>query len=130
MAWRGYHNALYYLQKVLVDDGTLEALRVRVNNLHQALTQFENGYPVGQTAPHLNGHAEPHKPFEVDKLTPREGEVLKLIVDGNSTKQIAGKLGIAFKTAACHRSRVMNKLGAPNSAALVRSAIRRGLVEL
>jgi DNA-binding CsgD family transcriptional regulator len=130
MAWRGYHSALDSLQKVRGDDGTLETLRARVNDLHQTLKQFENVDQVGQTARHLNGHAKPGKPLEVDELTQREGEVLKLIVDGNSTKQIAVQLGIAFKTAACHRSRIMSKLSTQNTAALVRSAIRLGLVEL
>ena len=62
-------------------------------------------------------------------LTPRERTVLQLIVAGKTTRQIATELGIAFKTAACHRSSAMGKLDVNNTAALVREAIRLGLVK-
>lgn len=58
--------------------------------------------------------------------TPREIEVLKLIAAGLSTKQIAVSLGISFKTASCHRSRLMDKLGIHEIAGLTRYAIRNG----
>ncbi|HEY1342743.1 MAG TPA: helix-turn-helix transcriptional regulator [Bryobacteraceae bacterium] len=61
-------------------------------------------------------------------LTPREDEVLKLIASGLSTKQIALSLGISFKTAACHRSRLMDKLGIHEVAGLTRHAVERGIV--
>jgi DNA-binding CsgD family transcriptional regulator len=59
----------------------------------------------------------------MDKYTQREDEVLQLIVSGRSTKQIAVDLGISFKTAACHRYRVMRKSGASNAADLVRKTL-------
>jgi DNA-binding NarL/FixJ family response regulator len=61
-------------------------------------------------------------------LTPRETEVLKLIVEGHSSKCIARQLNIAFKTVRCHRSRIMDKLQVHNAASLVRFAIRQGIV--
>jgi DNA-binding CsgD family transcriptional regulator len=66
----------------------------------------------------------------VDKLTSREVEVLKLIATGLSTKEIARSLGIAFKTAACHRSRIMAKLDIHDVANITRYAIRSGYVGL
>src|SRR5690242_3362370 len=63
-----------------------------------------------------------------ESLTSREVEVLKLIANGLSTKEIAHSLGIAFKTAACHRSRIMAKLDIHNVANLTRYAIRSGYV--
>jgi DNA-binding CsgD family transcriptional regulator len=60
----------------------------------------------------------------MEVLTQREHEVLGLIIEGHSTKQIAANLGIAFKTAACHRYRIMGKVGALNAADLVRRSIR------
>jgi DNA-binding CsgD family transcriptional regulator len=63
-------------------------------------------------------------------LTAREIEVLKLIATGMSTKQIAISLQIAFKTAACHRSRIMDKLGIHEVAGLTRYAIRQGYIEI
>jgi DNA-binding NarL/FixJ family response regulator len=62
-------------------------------------------------------------------LTNRELQILHLICEGLSTKQIALELGITFKTAACHRSNIMAKLDAHNTVVLVRYAIRAGLIE-
>jgi DNA-binding NarL/FixJ family response regulator len=64
-----------------------------------------------------------------DQLTPREVEVLKLIACGQSGKQIAEKLGIAFRTARSHRSNLMEKLDVHDTASLVRYAIRTGLIQ-
>jgi len=62
-------------------------------------------------------------------LSPREREVLHLVVEGLTTKEIASRLGITVKTAENHRCRVLDKLGVRNSAELVRYAMRRRLVE-
>jgi len=64
-----------------------------------------------------------------DLLTTREREVLQLVAEGKSTKQIAEILGIAQKTAESHRSHLMVKLGIHQVAGLVRYAVRRGLVQ-
>jgi DNA-binding CsgD family transcriptional regulator len=63
-------------------------------------------------------------------LTPREKEVLQHVADGRSSVEIAELLGVSPKTVETHRARLMVKLAAPNSAALVRAAIRLGLVPL
>lgn len=62
-------------------------------------------------------------------LTPREQEVLQLVAEGKSTKEIAAMLGISGRTAESHRKRIKSKLGIRETAGLVRYAIRRGLVE-
>jgi DNA-binding CsgD family transcriptional regulator len=59
----------------------------------------------------------------MESLTTREQEVLQLIITGRSTKQIAADLGMSFKTAACHRYRIMSRSGASNAADLVRLAL-------
>jgi len=64
-----------------------------------------------------------------DCLTRRECVVLKCIAEGHSTKQVATALGITFKTAACHRYRVMDKLDIHDTASLVRYAIRNGFIQ-
>lgn len=61
-------------------------------------------------------------------LTPREREVLTLIAQGNSSKQVAYSLGISFKTAVCHRYNIMEKLNIHDVSGLVRFAIRNGLI--
>jgi DNA-binding NarL/FixJ family response regulator len=78
---------------------------------------FNNGY----------GNNEPQR--SLDRLTSREIEVLKLMADGLTTKQISKALGIAFKTAACHRYRILDKLGVETTVEAVRWAIRGGIIE-
>src|SRR5207249_4790715 len=63
------------------------------------------------------------------ELTSRETEVLQLIAEGFSNKQIAGELGISIKTVEKHRQQVMNKLNIHDVAGLTRHAISKGLVE-
>jgi two-component system, NarL family, response regulator NreC len=65
-------------------------------------------------------------PYE--DLTPREREVLHLVVEGATTKEIAKTLGISAKTAENHRGRMMDKLGLHNTAEVVRYAARKGLL--
>jgi len=63
-------------------------------------------------------------------LTPRELEILQLIVDGKTAKQIATQLGLSANTVAVHRANIMNALGIHKTAELVVYAIRKGLVNL
>ena len=65
-----------------------------------------------------------------DILTDREKEVVQLMAEGNSTKQIALKLHISVKTVETHRRQVMGKLNIHNVAELTKYAIREGLVSL
>jgi DNA-binding NarL/FixJ family response regulator len=60
-------------------------------------------------------------------LTPREREVLQLMAEGNSTKQIGLRLHISPKTVEAHRLRIMNKLDIDNVAQLTKYAIQEGL---
>jgi two-component system response regulator NreC len=66
---------------------------------------------------------------EADPLTPRERQVLQMVGEGKSTKDVARLLGISTKTAESHRARLMHKLDIHETAGLVRYAIRRGLVQ-
>ncbi|MGX1128105.1 DNA-binding NarL/FixJ family response regulator [Streptomyces glaucescens] len=63
-------------------------------------------------------------------LTPREEEVLKLVAEGHSSKEIAEILFISVKTVHRHRANLLNKLGLHDRLALTRYAIRAGLIEL
>jgi DNA-binding NarL/FixJ family response regulator len=64
-----------------------------------------------------------------DPLTSRERQVLQLVGEGKSSKEVATLLGISLKTAESHRSRLMQKLDIHETASLVRYAIRRGLIQ-
>ena len=65
----------------------------------------------------------------VFSLTERERQVLVLIAQGKSTKEAAARLGISYKTADSHRSRILEKLGVHETASMVRYAIRAGLIQ-
>jgi len=64
----------------------------------------------------------------LSRLTPRQREVLQLIAEGNTTKQIAKKLGVSAKTAEAHRTQLMDAVDIHDIASLTRYAIRMGLV--
>lgn len=72
-------------------------------------------------------HAQLEDPYR--DLTSREREVFHLIVEGMTTKEIARQLGTSTKTAENHRFRVLDKLGARNTAELIRYAARHGLMD-
>lgn len=61
-------------------------------------------------------------------LTPRQREVLQLVAEGNSTKEIARRLDLSVKTVETHRTQLMKQLDLHDVAALVRYAIRTGLI--
>jgi len=67
---------------------------------------------------------------EEPSLTPRELEVLQLIVNGRSNKEIATMLGLSANTVAVHRANIMQALGIHNTAEMVVYAIRKGLVSI
>lgn len=66
----------------------------------------------------------------VDSLTPREREVLPLVVSGLLNKQIAAETGMSEAAAKVHRSQLMRKLGAESVAKLVRMTLKLGIPEL
>jgi DNA-binding NarL/FixJ family response regulator len=88
-------------------------------------------YPRGVAAlirEYLDAAREGGRPNE-DPLTPREREVVKLIAESYTTREIAEALVISEKTVERHRSNVLEKLGFRDRVALTRYAIRRGLIE-
>jgi DNA-binding NarL/FixJ family response regulator len=74
-------------------------------------------------------HARDDQTVRADPLTPREQEVVKLIAESYSTRQIADTLVISEKTVDRHRANILEKLGMHDRVELTRYAIRQGLVE-
>jgi DNA-binding NarL/FixJ family response regulator len=64
-----------------------------------------------------------------EELTPREEEIVKLVAEAHTTKEIAGLLHLSEKTVENHRANAMRKLGMRDRVELVRYAIRRGLID-
>jgi DNA-binding NarL/FixJ family response regulator len=78
----------------------------------------------------LKGRPEREKVVSISGLTPREEEVLRLIAEGNTNKEIAGRLSIGVRTVETHREHIMEKLCIHNVVELTRYAIVKGIVEL
>ncbi len=74
---------------------------------------------------YLGKREAPHDP-----LTLRERQVVQLVAEGKTTKEIAQLLGVGVKTAESHRTHIMAKLDIHDIAGLVRYAIRRGLIHI
>ena len=88
-------------------------------------------YFVPDASAHLLSLQEspPQKDVSVDKLSNREMEVMKLLAEGLSNKEIAERLFISVRTVESHRARVMSKLNLKNYCQLVHYAIKNCLVE-
>jgi DNA-binding NarL/FixJ family response regulator len=74
--------------------------------------------------------AEGGPPDAYERLTPREREVLQLAAEGHSNAEIAARLSISPRTAETHRGNLMRKLGLQNQTALIRYALRKGVLPM
>jgi DNA-binding NarL/FixJ family response regulator len=76
----------------------------------------------------LHGKENVSAGAEPGRLTQREREIVQLLAEGNSNKDVAAMLGISVKTAETHRAAIMKKLDLDSLAALVRYAIRNNVI--
>jgi len=114
-------GAAGYVLKREVDQALLDAIR-SVHRGEAFLTKAVEGSLVREWMRDPN--AGPEEP-----LTPREREVLKLVAEAYTNRQIAETLHLAEKTVESHRANILSKLGMRDRVELVRYAIRRGLTE-
>ncbi len=87
-------------------------------------TRIATAVPDGPPA----GPSDMAKPTRA-RLTPREREILQLLAEGKSNKEVAGLLGISVNTAEAHRANIMLKLGVHSVAELVHYAIRNQIIK-
>ena len=111
----------------LVKDSAASELLAAVRSLHAGRGYF--GPQAARTLAEQLQHPERTLDDPYGRLTPREREVLHLIAEGLTTKEIARRLDISTKTAENHRGHVLEKLDVRNTAELVRYALRKGLVD-
>ncbi len=95
-----------------------------INEVQRGMTYLSPGVSETVVQAFLSKAAMPRDP-----LTSREREVLQLVAEVKSTKEIAQLLAISFKTAESHRTRIMKKTDIHETAGLVRYAVRRGLIQ-
>lgn len=111
----------------LLKDSATSELILAVRNLHAGRGHFSaNAARVLAEQVH---HPNPDWDDPYGRLTGREREVFHLIVEGQTSKEIARKLGISTKTVENHRASVLQKLKARNTADVVRYAMRKGLLD-
>jgi DNA-binding NarL/FixJ family response regulator len=105
----------------------------QIADLEQALDAVARGQTY--LSPAVSGHLiddyrrrQEGEPGPLERLTPRQREVLQLVAEGHSSKAIAKLLRLSVKTVELHRSQLMNALDIHDVAGLTRFAIRTGLV--
>jgi DNA-binding NarL/FixJ family response regulator len=127
------------------------SVHAKVEYVQQALWAGANGYLLKESAGHevatavrvvfsgqrylgdgvpMRALAPGSREDPLQRLSAREMEVLKLVVEGNTSMQMATQLGLSPKCIDTYRSRLMTKLGLDDLPALVKFAIRRGLTSV
>jgi DNA-binding NarL/FixJ family response regulator len=113
-----------YLLKDAVEEGLVQAIQ----QVHMGQAFFS---PAVARILH-DAHARDMQGHKVDDryelLTERERQLYHMLAEGQSNKEIAGRLGLSLHTVETHRTRIMEKLGVHSIAELVLSAVRRGIV--
>jgi len=109
-----------YLLKDAVDEDLIAAVR--------AVARGEGYLSPGVADAVLTDYRQ-HVTDPIDLLTSREREVLQLIAEGKTNKEIATALNLSVYTVEAHRGRVMEKLNLHSSGELVRFALRNGLID-
>ncbi len=125
-------HVAYARQAVIagVDGYLLKNLAEELEPALRAVAMGGNFYTRAVTVASLEeSQTEASRDSQAAAISPRQREVLKMIADGFTTKEIAANLGISFKTAQTHRTELMQRLDIHEVATLVRYAIRIGLVQ-
>lgn len=131
-----HRNEEYVLRALQIGASGYLLKDAAAGELHNAIHDVMNGKlylspVIAQSLLAYQAHfgALPAGMNELDRLTPREREVLQLIAEGRTMNEIAGVLGISVKTVETHRYRLMDKLDIHHVTGLVRLALRMGLVQ-
>jgi len=112
----------------LLKDAAREELLTAIRSVAQGETYLSSQISALLMRDDVVGEHLEERPL--DRLSPRQLQVLKLIAEGLTTKQIALALNISIKTVETHRARLMERLDIYEVASLVRFAIRSGLIKL
>ena len=110
----------------LLKDSAIDELIHAVRQVHAGRRHFgaDAARVLAEAVLQPNESADPY-----GRLTAREREIFHLVVEGATSKEVARRLDISVKTAENHRASILDKLGARNTAELVRYAVRKGLLD-
>lgn len=135
-----YANEEYVLQALkagalgyLLKDSAPNELEIAINAVMRGETYLSPSISrtlINDYLRRIDGNATEDKQHEnvYEKLTSRQREILQLIAEGNSTKEIASKLNVSIKTVETHRMKIMERLEIHDIPGLVRYAIRAGII--
>jgi DNA-binding NarL/FixJ family response regulator len=110
---------------ILKSDAARE-LVIAVEALQKNATYFRSRMSQAVLRPDLRGN---RRSLEKETLTPRERQVIQLLAEGKSTKEVASLLNVSVKTAETHRSNIMSKLGLHSVTELVLYAVKNSIVQ-
>lgn len=99
-----------------------------IRNVYRGGTFLHPGVAPAVVEGYLGGVKPPEQEDLYETLTDREKQVLKLVAEGKTNKEVAELLKITVKTAMAHRANLMEKLAIHNKAELVKFALQRGIV--
>ena len=109
----------------LIADHLIEALKALSNHKHF----FTSRISEIVFARYFDGKKPIESAAEKSRITDREREIVQLLAEGKSSKEIAAILGISVRTVETHRATIMKKLGLKSFSELIRYAIRNKIVE-
>ena len=110
---------------ILKDDADLRLIQaVDTISRHKPCLSSRVSHAVSKTAPLREAGAPQRR-----RLTPREREIVQLLAEGKSNKEVASLLGISVKTAEAHRANIMLKLDFHSITELVRYAVRNNIIQ-
>lgn len=130
-----YDNEQYFFESLRVGASGYVLKSVADRDLLEACRATLRGEPylypgaVNSLIREWLQRADRDEPVPQTLLTPREEEIVKLVAEGYSSREIAGDLVISVKTVDRHRANILQKLGLRDRLALTRYAIRAGLIE-
>jgi len=112
----------------LLKDDAYDQLNLGIKMILKKGKQFISPAISSVVTDHYIRSMDEADPPSLEILTKREQQILKLIANGLSNKNIASRLKISVRTVESHRANLSNKLGLKNTAGLVKYAVSKGLV--
>ncbi len=129
-----YDDKEYILSAIKAGSAGYVPKRALGSELISAIRAVYHGgsflYPSAATALIQDYRNQAQEGDSYDQLTPREREILKLIAEGHTSREIAEMLFISLKTVMGHRAKIMEKLGLHNRTELIKYAMRKGVLSL
>lgn len=113
----------------MLKDSAIAELQLAIDAVRNNKTYLSPSISRNAIDNYLNRTSAPGKSTALEQLTPRQREILQLIAEGRSTKEIAGDLNLSAKTVETHRAQLMERLDIYDVASLVRYAMRVGLIQ-